>query len=235
MLRPNLVTKPIKLGPIIPLVREDLKLLLAKRPEKPVINAIRERHHALARAIASGHPLIVCAKMCNYSYSRVVVLQQDPTFKELVEYYKELVKAGWKEEIDQREALALEVSMITLQHAKDKLLAADESGEFLPTREITALLELTLDRTGMGKQQMNVNVNMDFAGRLEQANRRTAQVLQLVSSQSAPAVGAGEVNQPALKPPQLELAANGPTPVVPQVGPTVTSQPPSAPLIRRRA
>jgi hypothetical protein len=55
----------------------------------------------------------------------------------------------------------------------DKLDAAAESDEFLPTRDLVSIAELGLDRTGYGKVNKNVNINVDFAANLERARKRS--------------------------------------------------------------
>jgi hypothetical protein len=57
---------------------------------------------------------------------------------------------------------------------EDKIDAAAEANEFLPSRDLATFAELGLDRTGYGKVNKNVNVNVDFAAALEKARSRSA-------------------------------------------------------------
>jgi hypothetical protein len=70
----------------------------------------------------------------------------------------------------------------------DKLDEAAEKGEYLPTRDLLGIAELGLDRTGYGKVNKNLNVNVDFAARLEAARQRSerAPELRIVGSSSSP-------------------------------------------------
>jgi hypothetical protein len=54
----------------------------------PVIQRLREVHHAAARGIARGDSVREVAIMVNRTPQRISDLLQDPAFKELVAYYK---------------------------------------------------------------------------------------------------------------------------------------------------
>jgi hypothetical protein len=49
---------------------------------------IRHTHHLLARLLAEGRKPGECGLITGYSPSRVSILQRDPAFQELIEYYK---------------------------------------------------------------------------------------------------------------------------------------------------
>jgi hypothetical protein len=73
----------------------------------------------------------------------------------------------------------------------DKLDEAAEKGEYLPTRDLLGIAELGLDRTGYGKQTKNLNVNVDFAAKLEAARLRSerAPTLRIVEGNALPVPG----------------------------------------------
>ena len=52
------------------------------------LKKIREKHHSLARAVASGIPQGMAGRICGYSESYVSVLLGSPAIKELVEMYR---------------------------------------------------------------------------------------------------------------------------------------------------
>jgi hypothetical protein len=55
----------------------------------------------------------------------------------------------------------------------DKLDAAIDGAEVMPTKDLLAISRDAADRTGHGKVQTNMNVNVDFASKLEAARRRS--------------------------------------------------------------
>ncbi len=71
-------------GAVIELTVED------KPPayDKTVVKRLRDSHHALARAIASGMPLQAASAATGYSPSRISMLQADPSFRELLDHYR---------------------------------------------------------------------------------------------------------------------------------------------------
>ena len=81
--------------------------------------------------------------------------------------------AEWTETFDSVNEFLGSVRTKSLAMLEAKLEAADANEEFLPTRELVAMAELGLDRTGYGKQTKNVNLNIDFAASLEAARRRS--------------------------------------------------------------
>ena len=77
------------------LSRADLALLEVERHIKaPGIKQLRDSHHALARILAMGltPPRPRC--ITGIFVSRISILQSDPTFRELLEFYR-----GRKEEV----------------------------------------------------------------------------------------------------------------------------------------
>jgi hypothetical protein len=172
-LRPGRQTteKPA-LGEIRSLAREDLALLAETRP-KTQLQSLRDKHHRIARAVASGMSNGEIASVCGISYNRVSILNQDPAFAELVAHYRALVTADWIEAADPVIDFLGSVRTKSLAMLEDKLVAAEEQGEFLPTRELVSMAELGLDRTGYGKVNKNVNINVDFAAQLEAARNRS--------------------------------------------------------------
>lgn len=162
----------VELGEIREIAREDLVLLNNPRPMRP-LDALRDNHHRIARALASGIPNGQVAALCGISVNRVSSLKQDPAFNELVAHYRGIITAEWTEHADTVTEFLGSVRTKSLAMLEDKLCAASENNEFLPTRELVAMAELGLDRTGYGKQSKTFNVNADFASLLEDARRRS--------------------------------------------------------------
>lgn len=154
------------------LSRDDLACLHEKRTT-PVVQRLRDPHHALARLVASGVRLPEAASRCGFSLSRARVLHADPTFQDLVSSYRKDVDAAWRQAQDDYQSLAVANMVKAERQIAEKLEAADETGEFLPTRDLLAISRDAADRFGYGKKNTNVNVNIDFAAKLEAARARS--------------------------------------------------------------
>ena len=71
------------------LTPSDLTLLDQPRGvQSRPISKLRDSHHALARALAAGMKPGEASLITGYSLSRISVLQADPTFRELLEFYR---------------------------------------------------------------------------------------------------------------------------------------------------
>lgn len=151
--------------------RGDLAHLTAKREPKS-IQSLRDNHHRVARAIASGLSNAEVAATCGISMSRVTTFRADPTSADLIAHYRGVLTAEWAQQdtvVEYLRSNALKAQAML----SDKLDEAAEKGEFLPTRDLLGIAELGLDRTGYGKVNKNLNVNVDFAARLEAARSRS--------------------------------------------------------------
>jgi hypothetical protein len=160
----------LPLTPVI--VRElqssDLALLGAEKgSQAPAIKRISDRHHGLARNLAAGMSEGEAAVICGLSISRVSILKADPTFKELLEFYRADVT---KEYLGLHERLA-NVAGTALDELQTRL---EDEPEKITVNQLLATVAMGADRTGFGPQssQTNVNVNVDLASRLQAARER---------------------------------------------------------------
>ena len=152
--------------------RADLAHLIVKR-EANVVRNLRDNHHRIARAVASGMSNGDVAATCGVTISRVVSLKLDPAFIELTAHYRAIITSEWAQQdtvIEFMRTNALKAQAMI----SDKLDDAAERNEFLPTRDLLGIAELGLDRTGYGKVNKNVNINVDFAAKLEAARGRAS-------------------------------------------------------------
>ena len=147
----------------------DLTLLDAPRGSvsRPIAK-LRDSHHALARALSAGMRPGEASLITGYSLSRISVLQDDPSFKELLEFYRSAQDATYASLHDRMATLSLD-AIAELRERLD-----DHPEEFTPG----ALLEMVktlADRTGFAPTTKSVNVNVDmnsFGDRLEEARKR---------------------------------------------------------------
>ena len=172
------IARPPVITNVRALVRDDLALLRGPRA-KPlsatggVVKRLRDPHHRLARLVASGLRFTEVAERSGYSEVRISMFNQDPAFLELVAVYREKIDAAWVKEQDDYMATAMGNMRKAEVMIAEKLEAAEETGEFLPTRDLIAISRDAADRFGYGKRQTNVNVNADFATLLEKAILRS--------------------------------------------------------------
>lgn len=165
--------------------REDLSHLTAPRPAG-AIQSIRDNHHRIARCVASGMANGETAQFCGISYQRVSQLRQDPSFIELVAHYRALVTAEWVATAEPVLDFLSSIRTKSLAMIEDKIDAAAAEGEFLPSRDLATFAELGLDRTGYGKVNKNLNINVDFAARLEDARKRSDRAREVRSIEASP-------------------------------------------------
>lgn len=178
LIRRGAKAKPRRILEVKDLVKDDL-LVLAKKRDTPLVARMRDSHHMVARLFALGLRPERIAETCGYSRSRILVFAQDPAFKELIAHYRELVTQEVKEVTQDFISIATSNMMKAERMLADKLDEADAADELLSVRELTAIVADRADRVGFGKKQTNVNVNVDFAAKLESAIARSGKVLEL--------------------------------------------------------
>lgn len=141
---------------------------LSSRPERPLnasLKRISDRHHALARSIASGMPQGQAAAVHGYNYAHTSVLMTDPTFRELVEVYR----AQLNLEMNSLHAKLAMVAGSALNQLQDRLEEED-----LPVNQLVNIAQMGADRVGAGPSSTNVQVNIhaNLADRMRAARER---------------------------------------------------------------
>lgn len=170
---PSTYEQIMEVSDIREVTRADLAVLTAARPPGR-LQTLRDTHHRIARAIAAGLPTKEITETCGTSYQRLWMLQKDPAFVELIAHYRAIITAEYAATADPVIEYMATNALKAQAMLSDKLDAAAEANEFLPTRDLLGIAELGLDRTGYGKVNKNVNVNVDFAAHLEAARRRAS-------------------------------------------------------------
>lgn len=172
------------------LKREDLAVLAVKRPPNS-IQTLRDTHHRVARAVAAGLRNDEIATLTGFSYNRVSVLKADPSFIELVAHYRGLITAEYVRAADpvieymasnalKAQAMLsdrLDAQMRKAEFAEEQAALTGEPVEpsaYGTVSDLLGIAELGLDRTGYGKVNKNLNVNVDFAANLEAARKRAS-------------------------------------------------------------
>lgn len=213
--RGKIATNPEVLE-VRPLTREDLAVLLDEQrgPSKDragsgAVARLREPHHRLARLIALGLRKAEVVARSGYSYQRVSTIEKDPAFIELVAHYRAKVDEAFVEEQETFVELAT-ANMITSERMlMEKLEIHEEEGTLPSIRELMSIRSDSADRLGYGKKNVNLNVNVDFAARMEQAIARSR--------------GSKLIETRANQPPQAQYAQAS-IPLAPVVDPAVPEQ-----------
>jgi len=179
------MTPPIEVLDIRILSRDDLVVLQEKRTGQQ-LQTIRDSHHRVARAMALGLSNGEVAAACGCSISRVTMLRHDPALMELVAHYRAILTV---ETIDLKDTVNEYLESIrtkSLAMIEDKIDTAVEAGEFLPSRDLATFAELGLDRTGYGKVNKNVNINVGLANNIEKAIARSTKVREVRTIEATP-------------------------------------------------
>lgn len=132
------------------------------------LNKVTQRHHGLAKLLANGTRPTDAALIMGYSQATVSILQEDPTFAELVRFYCESVDAAYQSMNAQLAGVG--------QEALDELQRRleTEPGE-LGAAFLLDVVVKTADRTGNGpasKTTADVNVNFGIADKMAAARKR---------------------------------------------------------------
>ena len=151
------------------LTEADLGMLALGRPtaQPPAVKQIRDSHHAVARCLAQGMRPGQVSIITGYSLSRISILQADPSFRELLLFYREPVGEAFADLQVRMASLSLDA----LEILRERMLDSPE--DFNPS-QLLDIMKAGADRTGHGPSTKNtqVNVNIDLAARLESARRR---------------------------------------------------------------
>lgn len=184
------------------LTRADLPVLHEPRAGSPRLKQLRNSHHRLARLLAAGVRKTEVARRCGYSLTRLSILEKDPAFVDLVTKYRAEVDAKWAENVEDFVELATDNMIRAERMISDKLDAYEENDELPSVKELVSISRDAADRLGYGKKQTNVNVNVDFAAKLERAIKRSGKIIDhppvAVNSDAQPQLEGEETRPPSL-------------------------------------
>jgi hypothetical protein len=161
--------KEVTCETVRPLTSADLDLLSVERGVQkpiPLVQRVTARHRQLAKCLGDGLKDWEAAAATGYSLSRITALKQDPSFRDLVEFYRTVKDEQY---VDMhKKAAAFGIDLLDSMH--DDL----EDGKLSPGLKAD-LLKSMMDRTGYGPAQ-TVNskhtVTVDIAGRVQRGRER---------------------------------------------------------------
>lgn len=176
-------TKPISAVLVGEIEEADI-ILLGEERATPAqeIKSLKARHHQLARLLAEGTEPGQAAVIAGYTLSRVSVLQADHAFNELVIFYRNQVTDVY---LDTHKRFN-HVANNALGMIEDRM---EETPETFSINQLIEVAKMGADRTGHGPSAtQNVNVNVGFAAKLEEARKRAQAAqpfLELQAEQSS--------------------------------------------------
>jgi hypothetical protein len=156
----------------------DVEALGDERETAPrLLKRVSDRHHSLARLVASGMEQDKAALVVGYEPARVSILKRDPMFQELVEFYRSQESKTVR---DLGEKLA-GIASDALDEIADRLEDEEERKKISLTN-LMKLGEMGADRTGFGPSstQTNVNIHVGLADRLAAARKRAREATSMI-------------------------------------------------------
>lgn len=167
--------RPLHAEVVRELTPSDLGLLATERGIQPThVQRITDRHHALARCLASGMSVTEACLVTGYTPSRVSILRGDPSFEELMAHYTE-VNGELTLNYQQKAAIARNLATDIVIEKMSAELDRDGVGEEVVSAGMALDVAKTFaDRTGEGPKSTQVNVNVNLGDRMKAARERAS-------------------------------------------------------------
>lgn len=159
---------------VVPLTKGDLAKAEVKSLGRPkgAVGWIRERHHTMAKLYAAGFNFAEISRMVGMTPAGVRLWVNNPANAELISEYAGDQVARTDAMIDRRIAMQNEIAVLATMQLKEQLLEDIEAGNAIPYDKLVKLAAHVDDRTGLGRQETKVNLNMDLGSRLDKAKAR---------------------------------------------------------------
>ena len=124
--------------------------------EAPTLSRIRGIHHEIARQLASGLTPAEVSAITGYSLSRISILQGDPSFRELLAFYKNKSDEVF---VDVRKRMAV----LGLDAANELADRLETKPETLSNSQLIEITKASLDRAGFSPVTKTVNVGVQIS------------------------------------------------------------------------
>jgi hypothetical protein len=137
--------------------------------QTPVIlktSVLRDSHHAVARLVSQGRRDMEISALTGYSPGRIAALHRDPSFQELVAFYKREEDALNQDFMDRMGVVARDL----LQSVHDDILDLP----YLPFKDKVEAFKVVTDRAGYAPVQRSISKSMNYtiAERMDAARKR---------------------------------------------------------------
>jgi uncharacterized protein YdhG (YjbR/CyaY superfamily) len=164
------------------LTPDDLQYL-REPAQRPSVQRLKDAHFNVCRLLSLGLRYEEVSRRSGYSIGRIYQLASDPAVMERVAEYRKEIDESFREEVDFIQSQTLSNIRVATRQISEHLDEADEKGELLPVRSLMSIISDGCDRFGYQKRSVSVNVNVDFAARLEEAIARTNKARQLEAAE----------------------------------------------------
>ena len=145
---------------------------------QPSYLRFRETHHAIARMFAGGWTISKVSRETGYSRRRLNIMLSDPAFQDLIAEKAKSLEEKIEEGADLFHEDYNKLMRRALGYVAEKWDEHEDNGETPPFRELFAILKDGAARFGYSAKHVRVNVNADFAVRLDHAIDRSAKVIE---------------------------------------------------------
>lgn len=148
----------------------DLLVPATEITKAPPVKELRDRHHALARVLATGTKEGEASLVTGYSLSRISILKADPQFRELVEFYRE---SATEVVADFRQRMAM-VGITATEVLSERL---EDNPDEIGTGLLTDIVKTMADRTGHAPAKgpsAQVSIHVELQDRMQRARERLA-------------------------------------------------------------
>lgn len=141
------VAEPLTLEVTRDITREDL-LRLSEAPKSgvPVLQRLRATHHRQAQLLAAGKNVSEVAAIVGCTVARLVQLQNDPTFVELVTYYHDQQMVIMLEDGARMRDKIVDVGEMAVDELRERLEDAGKRSA-MRTGDLRQIAEFAMDRT----------------------------------------------------------------------------------------
>lgn len=186
---------------IAPLTQSDIDNFVPSAEEQGTVKKLRDSHHRIAHLFAAGYRNNEIHEITGYSVVRLSTLRASPAMKELVELYrKDVVIPQRQTEIDHKFHNINRLHALAAGEMIDRFEDEDQR-EKISNGQLVAIISDTADRIGYPKRRESVNLDKDFASRLDRAINR-ADSAKLINGEVVP-------NPPSNPNPQQVLNGGG--------------------------
>lgn len=138
---------PLVLEAVRELTPEDLlRLPQAPKTGVPILQKLRAIHHRQAQLLASGRSPTEVAAIVGVTVQRLVQLQVDPAFAQLVAYYHDQMMTAELENATRLAAKIIDVGELAVDELRERL-EDDDKRRKVHIGEIRKIAEFAMDRT----------------------------------------------------------------------------------------
>lgn len=132
-----------------------------------VVQKLNDAHLRMARLFAQGLSNPQVAAITGYNPARVSLLRNDPAMRERVARIQDRLEEEAVEDITDLDSAAIHAMTAAQFMLVDKIEAARDAGEFLPTRELLAIISDGQDRYGQSRKSTSTSINLNLAANME--------------------------------------------------------------------